>query len=76
MAIAILGERKWKEAEFQAKETGRDVLEIYKEMGGRYVEGTNAEIEGMYKYHGIFDEEEVPSEPEKPAKKAYKKKKK
>ena len=45
-----------------------EIFETYKAMGGKFFEGPNDEVDGMYKVIGIFDEE--PIKPEKPAKKA------
>lgn len=56
MAYAILLEDKWRRAQEEAKATGKCAFEIYKRIGGRFVEGSNEEIEGLYKVAGIFDE--------------------
>jgi len=57
MAIAFLNQEKYHRAEVEAKRTGGDIVEIYKKMGGAFVEGTNEEIERTHKYTAKFDEE-------------------
>ncbi len=59
MAFAILSEELWRRAEEEAKTTGKDAFEIYKRKGGNVKEGTNEEIENIYKVVAIFDEEET-----------------
>ena len=68
MAIAIKSADKYNRAKAEAAKNGGDLFEIYKRLGGAFVEGTNEEIDGMYKVIGIFDDVKA----KKPAKKAKK----
>ena len=48
MAIAILDRFRW--------ELAKGNVEEYKKFGGRFVEGTNEEVENTPKFLAIFDE--------------------
>ena len=56
MAIAFLSQDKFNKAEVEANKTGGDLTEIYKKMGGLFVEGANQVIESTKKVAAVFDE--------------------
>jgi hypothetical protein len=56
MATAFLSEGKFRRIQEKiGLEDKKKFIEEYKRIGGRFVEGTNEEIEGMYKFSAFFD---------------------
>jgi len=75
MAIAFLDKDKYERALAIAEREKRSVAEVYKELGGAFVEGSNAIIESTKKVAAEFDSKKERTRKVSPKKKGRKKRK-